>query len=148
MGDSRRRRVLFVCTGNTCRSQMAEGIARHERGVQWEALSAGTQPGERVNPYAVRALREIGIDIARARPKTLESLGGQHFDLAITLCDSAAQACPYVPGVARQVHIEFPDPADARGDDAQVMNVYRAVRDAIRAQIIPALDAEATAART
>ncbi len=135
-----RRRVLFVCTGNTCRSQMAEGIARHERGADWEAFSAGTRPGERVNPFAVRALSEIGIDIAGARPKTVESLRGQHFDLAITLCDSAAQECPRVEGAARQVHIPMPDPADATGSEAEVLAVYRAVRDAICAQVIPLLD--------
>ena len=135
-----KRRVLFVCTGNTCRSQMAEAIARHERGAAWEAFSAGTIPGERVNPLAVRAMREIGIDISQAQPKSVAALGAQAFDLAITLCDSAAELCPRVDGAARQLHLGFPDPADATGSEAERMAVYRAVRDAIRAQIIAVLD--------
>ncbi len=136
------KRVLFLCTGNTCRSQMAEGIVNQLCSNQWQAFSAGTHPGERVNPFAVRAMSESGIDIARAQPKALDAFHTEPFDLVVTLCDSAAAECPYWPAAGRQLHIGFPDPADATGSADERLAVYRAVRDAIRAQVIPVLDQE------
>ena len=128
-----RVRVLFLCTGNSCRSQMAEGWARHLCADRIEAHSAGTQP-HGLNPLAVRAMAEAGVDIGGHASKRPESIGVP-FDLVVTVCDSAHEACPVFPG-ARVVHAGFDDPprlaADAASDD-EAMPHYRRVRDEIRA---------------
>jgi len=134
------RRVLFLCTGNSCRSQMAEAIVKAERSADWQAFSAGTAPAVEVHPRAVQALAEIGVSLSGTAPKKLDIFYGQPFDLVITVCDAAAESCPVWPGQGQRVHISFPDPAQAGGSDAEVMAVFRAVRDDIRRRILPLLD--------
>jgi arsenate reductase len=133
MPADHRPRVLFLCTGNSCRSQMAEGWAKTLVADRIDACSAGTRP-QGLNPLAVRAMAEVGIDIANHRSKTPAELGGR-FDVVVTVCDDAHEACPVLPG-ARIVHVGFPDPprlaAGAR-TDAEALPHYRAVRDQIRA---------------
>ncbi len=124
-------RVLILCTGNTCRSQMAEGLLKKLR-PDIEVFSAGTFPGPRVNPYAVRAMKEIGIDISGQYPKPVERFVDEPFDYVITVCDDANEHCPVFTGeVKHRLHRGFPDPAEATGSDEQVMEVYRKVRDDI-----------------
>ena len=141
-GADGRLRVLFLCTGNSCRSQMAEGWARALRGDRIEAFSAGTSP-HGLNPLAVRAMREAGVDISRHASKRPEDLGAA-FDVVVTVCDAAHEACPLLPG-ARMVHAGFDDPprlaAGASSDD-DAMPHYRRVRDEIRTFIetLPAED--------
>ena len=135
-----KRKVLILCTGNSCRSQMAEAIVNYRRGDSWQAFSAGTQPADHVHPKAIQALAEIGIENVGAKPKHIEAFVGQTFDLIITVCDDAAENCPMWPGQGRRVHIGFPDPAKATGTDAEIMAVFRQVRDAIVDQILGCLD--------
>ena len=137
------RRILILCTGNSCRSQMAEGWVNHLLGGRFEAHSAGTRPAERVNPLAVRAMAEVGIDISGGRPESVDAFVDQPWHLVITVCDSARQACPVFPGQAKTLHISFPDPARAVGDEDQRMAVYRSVRDDIRERLVPALEVRA-----
>jgi arsenate reductase len=133
-----KHRVLFLCTGNSARSQMAEAVVNRRLGDQWVAFSAGTQPASQVNPLAVRALAEIWIDHQGA-PKPINTFMGQPFDLVITLCDDAAQNCPVWLGQGRRMHIGFPDPAEATGSDDEKMAVFRSVRDDIQTRILPVL---------
>jgi arsenate reductase (thioredoxin) len=133
-----KHRVLFLCTGNSARSQMAEAIVNRRLGDKWVAFSAGTQPASQVNPLAVRALAEIWID-HQGTPKPIDAFLGQPFDLVITLCDDAAQNCPVWLGQGRRMHIGFPDPAEATGSDEEKMTVFRSVRDDIQARILPLL---------
>ena len=129
--------VLILCTGNSCRSQMAEGWINHELGDTWLARSAGTDPAEDVNPLAVRAMAEVGVDISDGVPEMVGRYLDQPWDLVITVCDSAKETCPVFPGTVEQIHISFPDPADAEGSDDELMAVFRAVRDAIRERLLP-----------
>lgn len=131
--------VLFLCTGNSARSQMAEGLVRHFMGDRWEAYSAGTQPAESVHPLAVRAMAEMGIDISGAHPKGVDAFRDADLDLVITVCDAAAEACPLWLGKGRRLHVGFPDPAAATGTEAEQMEVFRQVRDAIRKKVLPLL---------
>lgn len=133
----RRKRVLILCTGNSCRSQMAEGLVNHDLGDRWEARSAGTRPAAAVHPLAVRAMAEIGIDITRGRPEHVEACLDQPWDLVVTVCDSAKEICPLFPRPVEQLHVSFPDPAEAVGSDEERMAVFRAVRDDIRARLLP-----------
>jgi arsenate reductase len=135
-----KRNVLFLCTGNSCRSQMAEGLVNHQRGDEWHAVSAGTHPTGYVHPVAIAALKEIGVDISAARSKSADEFRDVPFDLVVTVCDDAAENCPLWLGQGKRAHLGFPDPAKASGDDEQVMAEFRAVRDAIRARVIPFLD--------
>ncbi len=125
-----KRRALFLCTGNSARSQMAEGWLRHLAGDRFEVLSAGTHPVG-LNPKAVAAMGEIGIDISQHRSKSLEEFLGQPFDYVITVCDSAKEACPIFPGAAQALHYSFTDPAAAPGSMEEQMAVFRRVRDEI-----------------
>ncbi len=129
------RRVLFLCTGNSCRSQMAQGWANALLASTVEAHSAGTCPGT-LNPLAVRAMREVGIDISHHVPRHVNSVRAQRFDLVVTVCDAAHDACPVFPGAARVLHHAFDDPphlaASARSDE-EAMPHYRRVRDEVRA---------------
>jgi arsenate reductase (thioredoxin) len=134
------KRILILCTGNSCRSQMAEAMINAWRGDRWAAFSAGTRPAARPSPYALRALAEIGIVTEGSPPQHLSDYLGQPFDIVLTVCDDAAENCPVWPGQGHRVHIAFPDPADATGDDAEVMAVYREVRDAIRMQVLDLVD--------
>jgi arsenate reductase (thioredoxin) len=136
-----KRRVLFLCTGNSCRSQMAEAIVNARLGDDWEAVSAGTRPAGYVHPNAIRALAEIGID-HKGRSKPVDEFKDQAFDLVVTVCDAAAEECPLWLGKGRRVHLGFPDPAKTTGSDEQIMAVFRRVRDDM-AESIPALLQEA-----
>ncbi len=131
---SARRRVLFLCTHNSARSQMAEGLLRHLAGDRFEAYSAGTE-ATRVRPLAVRAMDELGIDISGQESKTLDRYLGETFDAVITVCDQANESCPVFPGAKSRLHWSFPDPSRATGSDEEQLAVYRTVRDAIRARI-------------
>ena len=130
-------KVLFLCTGNSCRSQMAEAWARHLKGDIIDAYSAGTQPKD-VDPRAVRAMAEAGIDISRQRSKSIVELGDIKFDYVITLCDDAQQTCPFFPAKTAVVHHGFDDPPrltrDAGGEE-EAMRHYRRIRDEIKAYI-------------
>lgn len=131
-----KRRVLVLCTGNSCRSQMAEAIINHELGETWEAFSAGTNPSGYVHPLALRALEEIGVPTDGLRSKSTEEFRGKTFDVVITVCDDAAENCPVWLGGGHVVHIGFPDPAKAEGDEEAQMRVFREVRDGIRERIV------------
>ena len=131
-----KRRVLFLCTGNSARSQMAEALVNAFLGDTWEAYSAGTAPAAQVHPLAVQAMAEVGLDISTQQPKHLEVFRGQDFDQVITLCDSAASQCPFWLGRGRQVHMGFPDPAAATGPEAERLALFRQVRDDIREQVL------------
>jgi arsenate reductase len=135
-----RKRVLFLCTGNSCRSQMAEGLVNHILGDRWEARSAGTAPAGYVHPLAVEAMAELGVNIAGARSKSINEFRDLVFDVVITVCQAAAESCPLWLGQGRVVHIGFPDPADAKGSDVEQMAVFRQVRDAMRQQVIGHLE--------
>jgi arsenate reductase len=125
---AKKKRVLIVCTGNSARSQMAEGLLRHLAGEQVEVLSAGTRPAG-VNPHAVRAMAELGIDISRQRSKSVDEFAGQQFDWVITVCDHAREVCPVFPGGGERVHHSFEDPASA--PEEQKPEAFRRVRDAL-----------------
>ncbi len=129
-----KKRVLFLCTGNSARSQMAEAIVNARLGDQWQAVSAGTKPTGYVHPKAVQVLREIGI-VHQGRSKSADEFTGQDFDLVVTVCDSAAEECPVWLGKGKRTHHSFPDPAKAQGTDEAVMEAFRSVRDAIAREI-------------
>lgn len=134
------KKVLFLCTGNSCRSQMAEAIVNARLGESWQAVSAGTKPAGYVHPKAVAALSEIGIQ-HRGRSKLADEFRSEDFDLVVTVCDSAAEECPLWLGKGKRVHHSFPDPAKAEGTEEQVMNVFRSVRDDIEAKMVELLKA-------
>lgn len=124
------QRVLILCTGNSARSQIAEGWLRHLAGDRFAVFSAGTKPSV-VNPLAIQVMREVGIDISDHRSKSVTEFLDQSFDYVITVCDQAAEACPVFPGRATRLHWSFPDPAAVPGDAATQLTAFRAVRDAI-----------------
>jgi len=125
------KRILILCTGNSCRSQMAEGFLK-SLDNNLEIYSAGTKPAEKVNPYAVKAMEEIGIDISSGVAEDVTKYIDQSFDYVITVCDNAKETCRVFTGnVKKQIHIGFDDPADAVGTEEEVMPVYRRVRDEI-----------------
>ena len=129
--------VLFLCTGNSCRSQMAEAIVNARLGGTWQACSAGTKPTGYVHPKAIQVLEEIGIH-HEGRSKSVDELRQVNFDLVVTVCDSAAEECPLWLGAGKRAHHSFPDPAKAEGGEEQVLAVFRQVRDEI-ARAIPEL---------
>ena len=131
------QRVLILCTGNSCRSQMAEGWIESELGATWEARSAGTEPAEAVHPLAVVVMAEVGVDLGGSRPESVESYVQDRWDLVITVCDSANELCPVFPQQVETLHISFPDPADAEGARDERLAVFRNVRDAIRERLVP-----------
>jgi len=133
-----KRKVLFLCTGNSCRSQMAEAIVNDRLGDRWEAFSAGTHPTGEVHPKAVAALAEIGIRHA-GRSKNADEFRDANPDLVVTVCDSAAEECPVWLGKGRKEHHSFPDPAKVEGTDDEVMAAFRSVRDAIIKEMPPLL---------
>jgi arsenate reductase len=126
-----KRKILFVCTHNSSRSQMAEALLRALKGDRWEAYSAGTAPTG-VHPGAVHAMTEIGIDIRGHRAKGLDAFQSITFDEVVTVCDHAQESCPVVPGGGVKRHQSFEDPAAAKGTEAEVLAVFRRVRDEIR----------------
>ena len=127
-------RVLFLCTHNSARSQMAEGLLRAWGGGRFEVESAGVEASE-VRPLATRAMAEIGIDISRQTSKRLDVFVGEHFDYAVTVCDEAREACPYFPGSKATLHWSFDDPSAATGTEEERLQVFRRVRDEIAARI-------------
>jgi arsenate reductase (thioredoxin) len=127
-------RVLFLCTHNSARSQMAEGLLRHLAGDRFEAMSAGTE-ATHVRPLAVRAMEEIGVDISGQFSKTLERYLQEPFDHVITVCDDANEACPFFPGATNTLHWSFEDPSKAQGSEEKRLAVFRSVRDRIRDRV-------------
>ena len=132
-------KVLILCTENACRSQMAEGLINHDLAGRVRAFSGGVRPS-RVNPRAIQVMAELGIDISRHRSKSVDDLGGEQFDLVITVCDQAREECPFFPGGTEKIHVGFPDPAKATGTEADIMAAFRQVRDAIREKLVPLLE--------
>lgn len=126
--------VLFLCTGNSCRSQMAEGWLRHLDGTRFNVSSAGTHPVG-LNARAVTVMKEAGIDISNHRSKRVDELLGQQFNYVITVCDRAKETCPIFPGASSVLHWSFDDPADAQGDEEARLAVFRRVRDEIAEHI-------------
>lgn len=131
---SSKKRVLFLCTGNSCRSQMADGITNHDFSSTLVAVSAGTDP-HGLNPRAVAVMQEIGIDISQNSSDHLSRYEQDHFDYVISLCDDADDKCPTAMNGTRRLHIPFDDPPRAEGSEGEVMAVYRRVRDEIRQRL-------------
>jgi arsenate reductase (thioredoxin) len=132
---TQKKRILFLCTGNSCRSQMAEAWTKRLKGDQYEVYSAGVKP-KRVDPRAVRAMAEAGMDISGWKSKDVDAFGNMEFDYVITLCDKAREACPYFPAKTKLMHQGFDDPprrAETAGNEEEAMAHYRRVRDEIKA---------------
>ena len=129
-----KKRVLFICTHNAARSQMAEGLMRAFHGHIYETFSAGTEPG-RVSPYAIRVMAEIGIDIGGHRAKSLQEFLDQKFDYVVTVCDNAKESCPYFPGGKKILHQSFEDPSALTGTEEEILAGFRCIRDEIRSWI-------------
>jgi len=129
-----KKRVLFICTHNAARSQMAEGLMRAFHGNRYDVFSAGTEPGM-VSPYAIKVMAEIGIDIGAHRSKSLQEFLDQKFDYVITVCDHAKESCPYFPGGKKILHKSFEDPSALTGTEEEIMAGYRQVRDEIKSWI-------------
>ena len=128
---SDRKRVLILCTGNSARSQMAEGLLRYDAGDRFEVASAGTQPG-RVRVEAIKVMSELGIDISSHRSKSVDEFADQNFDYVLTVCDRAKETCPIYPGHANRFHRSFEDPAVIEGAEEQRLSAFRKVRNEIR----------------
>ena len=133
-----KKKVLFLCTGNSCRSQMAEAIVNHRMGDAWLAVSAGTKPSGYVHPKAIQVLAEYGI-LHEGESKLADQFRDWDLDLVVTVCDSAAEECPIWLGQGVRVHHSFPDPAEATGTAAEILGAFRTVRDAIAKEIIELL---------
>ena len=131
---SDKKRVLILCTGNSARSQMAEGLLRHDAGERFEVESAGTKASS-VRPEAISAMRELGIDISRQRSKDVGEFAGQPFDYVITVCDNARETCPVFFGSAQKLHRSFEDPAAFIGSNEERLALFRRVRDELRAYL-------------
>ena len=126
-----RSRVLILCTGNSARSQMAEGLLRHDAGDRFEVFSAGTNPSQ-VRPEAIAVMREVGIDLSNHRSKNVDEFAGQQFDYVLTVCDHANEVCPVFPRGTVKLHRSFEDPAAFTGTDDEKLAVFRRVRDELR----------------
>ncbi len=125
-------KILILCTGNSCRSQMAEGFLK-SFDSRIEVFSAGTHPAKNANSYAVMVMKEVGIDISQNKPKSVDLFLDKPFDYVITVCDDAKESCPYFSGpVKNRLHIGFEDPAKAKGSDEEILNEYRQIRDQIK----------------
>jgi arsenate reductase len=129
-----KKTVLILCTGNSARSQMAEGLLRHDAGDRFEVESAGTKPSQ-VRPEAIVVMKELGIDISGHRSKSVDEFAGRKFDYVLTVCDSAKESCPIFPGDANRLHRNFEDPALAEGSEAARLAVCRRVRDEMRSYL-------------
>lgn len=125
------KRVLILCTGNSARSQMAEGLLRHDAGDRFEVFSAGTRPSQ-VRPEAIAVMRELGIDISGHRSKSVDEFTGQSFDYVLTVCDNAKESCPIFLGKTAMIHHSFKDPAALEGSEAERLALFRRVRDEMR----------------
>jgi len=127
-----KKRILILCTGNSCRSQMAEGFLK-SFDKNLEVYSAGTKPAEKVNPNAIKVMKEVGIDLSKNHPKMVDQFLNDSFDYVITVCDNAKETCPvFIGKVGKQLHIGFEDPADATGTEEEILSVFRKVRDEIK----------------
>lgn len=126
-----KKRILILCTGNSARSQMAEGLLRHDAGDRFEVFSAGTKPSQ-VRPEAIAAMKELGIDISGHRSKSVDEFNGEQFDYVLTVCDNAKESCPIFSGQSVAVHHNFEDPAVLQGSDEERLALFRRVRDEIR----------------
>ncbi len=135
------KRLLFVCTQNACRSQMAEAICNEMLEGRAEAFSAGVDPAT-VHPLAIEAISELGIETSGLRSKHMDEFKGQPFDLVVTVCSNARDGCPYWPGQGRRIHFGLEDPALARGSEAERLRAFRRVRDRIVSELIPFLAKE------
>jgi arsenate reductase len=131
MDKSEKKKILFLCTGNSVRSQMAEGLMRHFRGDEFEVYSAGVEP-KGVHPFAMEVMREIGIDISHQRSKHLDEYREERFDYIVTLCDHAATTCSLFPGEGKIIHRGFRDPAKVEGSEEEKKEVFRKMRDEIK----------------
>jgi arsenate reductase (thioredoxin) len=127
-------RVLILCTGNSARSQMAEGLLRHDAGDSFDVFSAGTKPAQ-VRPEAIAVMKEIGIDISHHHSKLVDEFAGQSFDYVITVCDNAKETCPIFPASTKRIHWSIGDPAAAEGSEAQRLAEFRRVRDELRRRL-------------
>jgi arsenate reductase len=132
-----KERVLILCTGNSARSQMAEGLLRHDAGERFNVESAGTKPSS-VRPEAIAAMKELGVDISGHRSKSVTEFDGQHFDYVITVCDSARETCPVFFSGAKRLHHDFDDPAAFNGSDEERLALFQRVRDELRAYLAAA----------
>jgi len=130
-------RVLFLCTGNSCRSQIAEALVNSRLADEWQAFSAGSRPAGFVHPKALQVLAEIGIQ-HQGRSKSMDEFNGQPFDLVVNVCDSDASECPVWLGKGEKLHLPFPDPADVSGSAEEILNAFRSVRDGMLEKL-PAL---------
>lgn len=129
-----KKRVLILCTGNSARSQMAEGLLRHDAGDRFDVASAGTKPGQ-VRPEAIAVMKELDIDIFGHRSKSVDEFSGRSFDYVLTVCDNAKESCPIFPGHANRLHRNFEDPAAVQGSEEHRLAVFRRVRDEIRSYL-------------
>lgn len=129
------KRVLILCTGNSCRSQMAEELWETLGAGEWQSESAGSKPSGYVHPLAIRAMKELDIDLSENTSKSLEQFKDEPFDLVVTVCDNAKESCPVFSGATETLHWPFDDPADATGTDDEKMLMFRRVRDEIKAKI-------------
>jgi len=129
-----KKHILILCTGNSARSQMAEGLLRHDAGDRFEVFSAGTKPSH-VRPEAVAAMSELGIDISGHRSKSVDEFSGQQFDYILTVCDNASESCPLFPGKTITIHRNFEDPAAIAGSQEERLAAFRRVRDLLRAYL-------------
>lgn len=127
-------RVLILCTGNSARSQMAEGLLRHDAGDRFEVFSAGTKPTQ-VRPEAIAVMQELGIDIAGHRSKSVDEFAGQDFDYVVTVCDNAKASCPIFPGNTKRIHWSLDDPAAVEGSEEHRLAAFRRVRDELRQRL-------------
>jgi arsenate reductase len=135
-----RRRVLFLCTGNSARSQMAEGLVNHFLGDRWEAFSAGTKPAGYVHHLAVQAMAELGINISAQRSKSVNEFRDAEFDLVVAVCDDAARNCPVWLGRGKKAHLGFPDPVAATGSEDERMEVFHQVRNGLHQKVFAHLE--------
>ena len=135
-------RVLILCTGNSARSQMAEGLLRHDGGASFEVASAGTKPSH-VRPEAIAAMHEIGIDISGHRSKSVDEFVGQDFDYVITVCDNAKESCPVFPSATKRIHWSLDDPAAVQGTEEQKLAEFRRVRGQLRTLLRRFVDEQA-----
>jgi arsenate reductase len=129
-----KKRLLVLCTGNSARSQMGEGLFRHMGGERWEVHSAGTKPSL-VRPEAIAVMKELGIDLTGHRSKSVEEFTGQFFDYVVTVCDNARDNCPVFPSNAKRIHWSFEDPAAVEGTDEVRLAAFRRIRDQIRDRV-------------
>lgn len=129
-----KKKVLFICTHNSCRSQIAEGLINHDLGDRYQAYSAGTE-ATAVNPRAITVMQELGVDIAGQRSKTLDEFAEERFDYVITLCGDAHERCPLFWGGVERLHIGFHDPTTASGSEEEILAEFRQVRDEIRTKL-------------